>query len=329
MCGRRIVKAMKSMATNLTDGVFLIDSGMVRIGLAACYLVERGGRVAVIETGTRHSVPAIQSVMSQREIQPEQVDYIIATHVHLDHAGGVGLLMQELPDAKLIIHPKGARHMVNPAKLQAGATAVYGQEAFQEMYGDLIPVDESRIVIAEDGDEILLGGNTLTFLDTPGHANHHFCVWDQASQGFFTGDTFGIAYRELVVDGEPFIFPTTTPVQFDPEALKSSIRKLISKQPERMFLTHYGMVENPAQLAPQLLEQIDDYVRLVDESESACDDEESLHEAIHTRITDYTLARAVAHGCDRELAAETIAFDMGLNAQGLVVWSQRRGAANP
>ncbi|WP_439134030.1 MBL fold metallo-hydrolase [Pseudomaricurvus sp.] len=318
----------KSMTTELVRGVYLVDSGMVRIGLAACYVIERGGRVAIVETGTRYSVPGILSVMSQLGLQTEQVDYIIATHVHLDHAGGVGLLMQELPEAQLVIHPRGARHMIDPAKLQAGATAVYGEEAFQEMYGDLIPVDEARIVIAEDRDVLKLGGSTLEFLDTPGHASHHFCVWDEASNGFFTGDTFGIAYRELVVDGKPLIFPTTTPVQFDPEALKSSIQKLMSKQPERMFLTHYGMVENPAVLAPQLLEQIDDYVQLVDESEGIADDAESLHEAIHTRITDYTLARAIAHGCDRELAAETIEFDMGLNAQGLALWSQRRSAAN-
>lgn len=318
----------KGMATELVDGVFLIDSGMVRIGLAACYLVRRGDRTAIIETGTRHSVPAIMSVLSQLEIRAEQVDYVIATHVHLDHAGGVGLLMQELPDAQLIIHPKGARHMIDPAKLQAGTTAVYGEAAFQEMYGDLIPVDESRIRIAEDGDEILLGGKPLKFLDTPGHANHHFCVWDEVSKGFFTGDTFGIAYRELVLEGQPFIFPTTTPVQFDPEALKASIGKLISMKPERMFLTHYGMVEKPEQLAPQLLEQIDDYVALVMEIEKDMSDAEGLFESIQTRLTEYTLERAIAHGCERELAAETIAFDMGLNAQGLVVWSQRRSAAN-
>lgn len=318
----------KSMATELVDGVFLIDSGMIRIGLAACYLVRRGDRVAIVETGTRHSVPAIMSVLSHLGIQAEQVDYIIATHVHLDHAGGVGLLMQDLPDAQLIIHPKGARHMIDPAKLQAGATAVYGEAAFQEMYGDLIPVDESRIRVAEDGDEILLGGKTLKFLDTPGHANHHFCVWDEDSNGFFTGDTFGIAYRELVVENQPFIFPTTTPVQFDPQALKSSIGKLISMKPERMFLTHYGMVEKPELLAPQLLEQIDHYVALVKDIEQEVSDAEDLLESIQTRLSDYSLERAIAHGCDPELAAETIAFDMGLNAQGLVVWSQRRSAAS-
>lgn len=318
----------KGMATELVDGVFLIDSGMIRIGLAACYLVRRGDRVAIVETGTRHSVQAIMSVLSHLGIQAEQVDYIIATHVHLDHAGGVGLLMQDLPDAQLIIHPKGARHMIDPAKLQAGATAVYGEAAFQEMYGDLIPVDESRIRVAEDGDEILLGGKTLKFLDTPGHANHHFCVWDEDSNGFFTGDTFGIAYRELVVENQPFIFPTTTPVQFDPQALKSSIGKLISMKPERMFLTHYGMVEKPELLAPQLLEQIDHYVALVKEIEQEESDAEDLLESIQTRLSDYTLERAIAHGCAPELAAETIAFDMGLNAQGLVVWSQRRSAAS-
>ncbi len=313
----------------LVPGVTLLDSGMVRKELAACYILERNQRVAIIETGTRHSVPVILEYLRQRDIGQDQVDFVIATHVHLDHAGGVGLLMQTLPQAKLVIHPRGARHMADPGKLQAGATAVYGEAAYQEMYGDLIAVAEAQMIIAEDGDQLELGGEVLQFLDTPGHANHHFCVWDNASRGFFTGDTFGIAYRELVVDGQPFIFPTTTPVQFDPEALKASIAKLMTYQPERMFLTHYGMVEQPERLAPQLVEQIDDYVALVEAAESEVksvvgNQVGALTDAIHARLTDYTLQRAVAHGCDPQLAADTLAFDLGLNTQGLVVWSQRR-----
>lgn len=322
------------IANEVAQGVYLIDSGMIRIGLAACYLLERNGRFAIVETGTHHSVPSILTHLKERGVNFNQVDYVIPTHVHLDHAGGVGLLMQDLPYARLVIHPKGARHMVDPTKLQAGATAVYGEAAFQEMYGDLIPVDDSRIVIADDGDELLLGGETLKFVDTPGHANHHFCVWDAVTRSFFTGDTFGIAYRELMVDGQPFIFPTTTPVQFDPDALKASIGKLLAMQPKRMYLTHYGVVENPKALAPQLLEQIDAYVSLVDQAEAEVkksgaqgeQQEVMLLDAILTRLTDYTLKRAVAHGCETSVAAETIAFDMGLNAQGLVVWSARRAA---
>jgi glyoxylase-like metal-dependent hydrolase (beta-lactamase superfamily II) len=305
----------------LMDGITLIDSGMIREGLAACYALERDGRIAIIETGTRNSVPRILAWLADNSYGRDQVDYVIATHVHLDHAGGVGLLMQEIEGATLVIHPRGARHMAQPAKLQAGATAVYGEEAYQQMYGDLIPVSEDRMHIAEDGSTLTLGASTLTFLDTPGHANHHFCVHESVSNGFFTGDTFGIAYRELLVEGRPFIFPSSTPVQFNPEALKASIQRMLEFGTERMFLTHYGMVEEPAALALELYEQIDGYVAICDEVLAQMPEAGFERGAlIQERLTEFTLARALAHGCEEATAREHIAFDMGLNAQGLEVW---------
>lgn len=313
-----------SEVIELIGGVYLIDTTMIRPGLAACYLLVRDGRVAIVETGTRHSVPAILSALEQLNFSRDQVDYVIPTHVHLDHAGGVGLLMQELAAAQLVIHPRGARHMIDPSRLQAGSTAVYGEALYQELYGDLIAVPQERIIIADDQFELLLGQQTLVFYDTPGHADHHFCVFDSHSQSFFTGDTFGIAYQELVVDAKPFIFPTTTPVQFNPQALKASIARMMAQQPVQMFLTHYGMVKNPQDLAPQLEQQINDYVAICDAVDGHFEPGAARVAQLQQRLTDYTLKRASAHGCDAALAAQTIAFDMGLNAQGLEVWLTRR-----
>ncbi|RLU00956.1 MBL fold metallo-hydrolase [Ketobacter sp.] len=305
---------------DLGFGITRIDSGMIRPGLAALYLLQSGGECALVETGTHHSIPAIQALLQQRGIAPPQLKYIIPTHVHLDHAGGVGGLMQCFPDATLLVHPKGARHLVDPAKLKAGAIAVYGADQFARVYGDVIPVDADRVQAMEDGAQVNLGDRVLTFHDTPGHARHHFCVQDALSNGLFTGDTFGLAYPELATAAGPFIIPTTTPVQFDPQALQQSIKRLLALQPERMFLTHYGVVEHPAPLGSALIEQIGAYLEIA--ARARREPTEQWEPFLRQQLTDYTFARAGHHGCtlDTDALQRVLGMDMELNAQGLAVW---------
>jgi glyoxylase-like metal-dependent hydrolase (beta-lactamase superfamily II) len=292
--------------------------------MAACYVLKQDDEVMIIETGTKDTVPLILAFLKSHNIQLEQVKYVAVTHVHLDHAGGAGLLMQALPNATLVVHPLGARHMISPAKLQAGATAVYGEEEFERTYGDLLPIDENRILIADDNFVIKLGDRALTFIDTPGHARHHFCIFDSLSNGFFTGDTFGLAYQELATEQGPFIFPTTTPVQFDPDALKHSINRMISFNPDRMFLTHYGMVESPAKLAKSLIAQVDVLVDMA-LKHKALDSTERV-KAIEVELMDSLLAGLGNHGCklDTETKRQVLASDVLLNAQGLDVWLSRQ-----
>jgi glyoxylase-like metal-dependent hydrolase (beta-lactamase superfamily II) len=307
----------------LGDEITRIDSGMIRPGLAALYLMGSEGEYALVETGTHHSIPNVMTLLSKQAINPEQVKYIIPTHVHLDHAGGVGGLMELLPSATLLVHPKGARHMIEPAKLKAGATAVYGEQAFAEIYGDVIAVDSDRVQEMQDTDQVVLGARTLVFYDTPGHARHHFCVHDLLSNGIFTGDTFGLAYPDLTTSQGPFIIPTTTPVQFDPAELKNSIARLLALRPDKMYLTHYGVVAQPQQLAPVLLQQIDDYVALAEKARAQVPPAE-WEECLRQWLTDYTWQRAREHGCtqtDDELQV-ALGMDLRLNAQGLTVWLQ-------
>ena len=214
--------------SHLASGIFCIDTGLYRHGLAACYLVREGNRLAFIDAGTAHTVPALMELTVSLGLGPEQVDYVIPTHVHLDHAGGAGGLMSLCPNAQLVVHPKGAPHMIDPSKLTAGAVAVYGEAAFARDFGYLTPVAEERVIVAEDGQTLDLAGRTLTFIDTPGHANHHGCIFDARSHGFFTGDTFGISYRELDSADGPFLFAPTTPVAFDPDAWMESLDKLMA-----------------------------------------------------------------------------------------------------
>ena len=259
--------------------------------------------------------------MQQAGITPADIDLLIVTHVHLDHAGGAGLLMQQLPNATLVAHPRAAPHLIDPEKLIAGATAVYGEEEMQRSYGTLLPVPEARVRVVEDGETVMLAGRALECIDTPGHARHHHCIWDARSRSWFTGDTFGLSYRELDGPQGAFILPTTTPVQFEPQALKASIARMVGRAPEAMYLTHYGPVSDVPRLAQSLYEQIDAMVAIAD----ACDGRADRHRCIAAALSALYLERA--HAQQVPLADEDVlrllAMDVELNAQGLGVWLDR------
>lgn len=311
-------------ARSLPGGVYCLDTGFQRSQMAACYAIESDGRWAIIEAGTKDTVPIILSFLEEQGVAAEQVDFIIITHVHLDHAGGVGRLMEALGHAQLLVHEKGARHMIDPSKLQQGATAVYGEEEFQRTYGELLPVDERRVTVMKDDSDISLGQRRLHFIDTPGHADHHFCIYDEQTKGWFTGDTFGLAYKELDYDGKPFIIPTTTPVQFDPDKLKHSIQRLISNDPEVMYLTHFGEVSSPKKLAAQLLDQIDELVQI---SHKYADLDENMQvEGIYRELMALLLRKLEHHGSQLSLEEQKTILhtDVLLNAKGLYVYNKRR-----
>jgi len=307
--------------TDIGWGITQIDTGFHRDSMAACFLMQQGNEFAIIETGIRSTVTRVLDFLAERKIAREQVKYVIPTHVHLDHAGGVGLFMQKLPKAKLVIHPAGARHMINPEKLQAGAIAVYGKSVFQATYGDLMPVDEAKIISAPDNYALQLGERTLTFIDTPGHARHHFCIHDSSSKSVFTGDTFGLAYQELGTTERPFLFPTTTPVQFDPEAMKASLHKIMATKPNNLLLTHYGMIKASDEILAKMLAQIDDYVAIALKHR----DTENRQEYISSDLMTYLIERKRSQGLNfsDEKARSVLDSDISLNAQGLDVWLQR------
>jgi len=303
------------------DGISAIDTGFFRPLFDASHLIVENGRAAFVDVGTNHSVPRLLEALRAKNLTVAAVDYVILTHVHLDHAGGAGLLMSKLPNARAILHPRGARHMVDPSQLIAGATAVYGAEEIQRSYGELLPVPAERVDVANDGHVIALGGRELLCLDTPGHARHHFCVYDARSSAFFTGDTFGLSYREFDTDQGAFILPTSTPVQFEPDALKASIARMLGYQPKQMFLTHYSRVTDVERLARDLYEQIDAMVDIARRH--------AMSAARHARIAEdlaaLYIARARAHGVtfDDARIRDLLAMDIELNAQGLEVWLDR------
>jgi glyoxylase-like metal-dependent hydrolase (beta-lactamase superfamily II) len=316
---------------DLDHGITTIDTGYQRAELAASHLLVQDEHAAFVDVGTALSVPRLLAVLRAKEISREHVDYVIVTHVHLDHAGGAGALMRHLPNARLVVHPRGARHMIDPAKLIAGAAAVYGESAMRARFGEILPVPAERVIEAADEFVLSLAERPLRFLDTPGHARHHFCVVDETSRGIFTGDTFGLAYPQLHSTRGAFIFPTTTPVQFEPEALHASVDRLAGYGMEYLYLTHYGRVTDVPRLAEDLHHRIDALVNLALESNVAGEDRQQRllqgMEAILLRELD-------AHGVtlSREESLALMAMDLELNAQGLAVWLDRqpqgRGPSN-
>lgn len=305
---------------NFDHGIGAVDAFYDgRHGHSAIHVVSAGGLAAIVDTGTHYSIPLLVAALAQKGMMPEQVAYIIVTHVHLDHAGGAGEAMRCLPNAKLVVHPRGASHMTDPSKLVAGTVAVYGEEKTRALYGEIIPVDAERVIVAQDGFQLDFNGRRLVFLDTPGHARHHVCIYDETSGGVFTGDTFGISYREFDVGGLAFIFPAATPVQFDPAAAHASIVRLMALKPQAAYLTHYSRVTGLECLAADLHRRIDDFVAL---ALQATGTGEARHNALTEKLETYLLGQLSAHGCrlPRGEILQLLAGDIELNAQGLGVW---------
>jgi glyoxylase-like metal-dependent hydrolase (beta-lactamase superfamily II) len=305
----------------VTHGIHTIDTGFVRPRFDAAYLVVENGRGAFIDCGTNFAVPRMLAALDEAGISAAEVDWLILTHVHLDHAGGAGELIARLPNAKLVVHPRGARHMIDPSVLWAGASAVYGEAVMEQTYGRLRPIPADRVIEAPDGHVVELAGRPLRCIDTPGHARHHLTVYDERANACFTGDVFGLSYRDFDTANGPFILPTTSPVQFDPPALHASIERLLALQPDAMYLTHYGRVEDVERLAADLHVQIDAMVDLA----RAAHGKPDRHAVMMESLTDLYAARAAAHGwCHgRDALRQLLGMDIELNAQGLEVWLDR------
>ena len=304
-------------------GIYAVDSGYTGSGVAAIHLIEEGGRAALVDTGNNAALVHVEQALADTGLSPESVDYVLLTHIHLDHAGGAGAFMQAFPNARLVVHPRGARHMIEPSKLFAGVSAVYGPERAKALYGELIPVPAERVVEATDGLELSLAGRTIRVFDTPGHARHHVCYFDTASRSFFTGDTFGLSYRQLDVAGRPSIFPTTTPVQFEPDAMHASVARMEAEQPTAMYLTHYAQVTDVPRLAADLHRLIDAHVAIAELHAAAGDGRKAL---IENDIWELVGSEARRQGWTLPEAEwrKLLALDVELNAQGLDVWLQGR-----
>lgn len=304
------------------DGITLIDTGYIRPGLCAAWLVHGdGGRAALVDSGTATCVDRVLEAIDAAGVAREAVDWLLVTHVHLDHAGGAGPLMRALPNARLVVHPRGAPHMVDPSRLIASARAVYGEAMFERDHAGMLPVEEARVVVADDGHVVELDGRPLRCVDTPGHALHHYSVWDAATRSWFAGDAFGLAYREFDNRNGAFAVPTTSPVQFDPEQMKASIRRLVAADPVAIHIAHYATVTGCARLGDDLVALVDRLAQIAREADGRPD----RHLRIVERMRALFVERAIAHGIDDAQARvdAVLGGDIEINAQGLCAWLDR------
>jgi glyoxylase-like metal-dependent hydrolase (beta-lactamase superfamily II) len=308
--------------TRHPDGIYAVDAEYVRPGLAAAHIVEHRGRAAFVDVGTTRSVPYLLAALDRLGIARTAVDLLLLTHVHLDHAGGAGALMQALPNAKAVLHPRGAPHLIEPGKLIAGTRVVYGDELFDRLYADIIPIPAERVITSQDGDRVDLAGRPFELIHTPGHALHHQCFVDLDHAAVFTGDTFGLSYREFDTAQGAFIVPTTTPTQFDPDQLIASIDRIAGFRPAAAYLMHYSRVTDIPKLAGDLEVQIRQFVQIARRNS----DLPNLKGAIAKEMGELWRSLARKHGVqlpDARIDA-LLADDVDLNAQGLVVWLGRQ-----
>lgn len=279
-------------------------------------------QLTLVETGPSPSVPYIREGLSALGYSTDQVKYIILTHIHLDHAGGAGLLLEECPQATIVVHPKAARHLIDPSRLIAGAKAVYGQK-FDELFDPIIPVPQERVLIRSDGEKLEIGPScTLEFLDTPGHANHHFSIYDPISNGMFTGDTAGVYYRPLKREGIDFFLPSTSPNQFDPDATLHSIARYRERQLDRLYFGHFGMTQEVEEAYRQVAEWLPVFVA---EGERTL--AEGLgHEELCERLLSLVSESLFSLGIERHHEIFTIIrLDLSVCAMGIVDYLQKRG----
>lgn len=311
------------------DGIYIIETYYLnRTDFAACYLMEDKGEVAVIETNTNHAVPFILGTLDQLGLSKEQVKYVILTHIHLDHAGGTGELMKHLPGAKLILHPRGRKHMMNPEKLIESVKAVYGETKYKELYGDIVPVPKGRVQIANDGDGFRLGGRDLQVFDLRGHAKHHLVVLDKKTRAVFSGDNFGVGYPRLEFGKFRLVFPSTSPTQFEPDKALETYQKIVDLDPSRILLTHYGVLEDIEGTHPQLNSWIEFSVEIAEKGYAQGYRDSKLADILEREI--WTYFEKIVTGTRGEKLSpgekEWLELDTGINAQGLVHYIQERNS---
>jgi glyoxylase-like metal-dependent hydrolase (beta-lactamase superfamily II) len=313
------------MITHRYDrGIYAIDAEYLMPLFDAVHLIVHEGRAAFVDSGTAHSVPAMLAALDELGVKRDQVDWLLLTHVHLDHAGGAGQLMRELPNAKAVVHPRGAPHMVDPRKLIEASIAVYGRELYDQLYGELLPIEQARVVSSVEGQRFALGGREFEILHTPGHALHHQTFFDHGSQSVFTGDTLGLSYRVFDVDGRAFAIPTTSPSQFDPVQLVDSIRRILARRPEAAFLTHYARIEDLERIGGDLLHMIEAHVATALSHEGV--PVEAARPAIRAALKEIFVRELRQFGstADDETIEHWLGGDLDLNTDGLLAWLARR-----
>lgn len=310
----------EKLPIRIDDRIELIDGFDLGLPERTGTYVIKEEALTLIETGPSPSVEHIKQGLTSLGFSLDEVHYIIVTHVHLDHAGGAGLLLEECPNAQVVIHPRGSRHLADPSKLIKGAQAVYG-ESFSDLFDPIVPIPEERLLEKGEGDTLAIGENcTLEFLDTPGHAKHHFSIYDPISNGLFTGDTVGIKYEPLIDDGVNFYLPSTSPNHFDPEAMHASIKRVRHMNVSRIYFGHFGMTLTVDEALDQVSEWLDVFVA---EGEKVMRQGKT-HVELARDLLDHVQSYLQSLGVDDDHEVYTfLKLDMEVSSMGIIDYLQK------
>ncbi|MFL8935650.1 MBL fold metallo-hydrolase [Rossellomorea oryzaecorticis] len=291
-------------------------------GRTGSYIIHEES-LTIIETSASPSIPYLKKGLSKLNIKLEDIQYIILTHIHLDHAGGAGLFLEECPSATIVVHPKGYRHLNDPSRLAAGAKAVYGDD-FERLFSPIKPIPKERMVVKGHGDTLRLSETcTLTFYDTPGHAKHHFSIYDPVSEGMFTGDTCGIQYR---TEGKSFYLPSTSPNQFSPGDMKDSIQFFKGKDLKRIYFGHYGMSEEPAHALSEVEVWLDQFMAMAETVFSSNASFNENVEKLSIELFNMVKTSFFRSGADPDHPMfNLLKLDMKVSAMGIVDFLTKKG----
>ena len=294
----------------------------------AAYLRIAGDECAFIEAHTSHALPKLLAALETAGKKPAQVRYLVVTHAHLDHAAGASAVLAACPNATLVAHPRAAKNLIDPARLIAGATQVYGAERFAKLYGTIDPIPQERVKTLADGESIELGGAKLEALHTAGHAWHHFAVDDPTLSTVYTGDTFGLVYPALQ-RGLRFALATTSPTGFHAAEARKSVDRILGLYRDAACLTHFDEVRDLAECGRQIHGWIDRSEQWVSEGVASSLTGKELEVAISSKLRAAIAADTSARGLELTAADwELLALDIELNGQGLAyaVEEQRKPA---
>lgn len=307
---------------NRIHTIDLFDLGVAK--RTGCYVIQEE-KLTIVETGPSPSVKYIKEGLEKLGYTLEDLQYIIVTHIHLDHAGGVGLLLRECPNAKVVVHERGARHLIDPKRLAAGARGVYGEQ-FQELFEPIVPVYEDQVIIKKEGETLTIGENcTLEFWNTPGHSNHHLSIYDPISHGIFSGDTVGIRYEQLASEGFDFYVPSTSPNQFNPTAMLASINRMKALDLDVLYFGHYGHTENVKDAFQQVEMWLPIFVEEAREVHEEGGDYGILRDRLFAEVHNYLQSKGIS---DDHLVYGLIQLDMTISAMGLIEYVMKENSSS-
>jgi glyoxylase-like metal-dependent hydrolase (beta-lactamase superfamily II) len=302
-------------------GITGVDTRMAgRTRLTSAYLLE-GPEPALVETGPTTSVEAVTEGLRSLGLGPDQLAHIVVTHIHLDHAGGVGRLSGHFRRATIWVHDRGAPHLADPRKLVASAGRVYGEERLRSLFGPVDPVPTDRLRSLSDGDKVELVGRTLEVMYTPGHASHHIALVDSLSGAVFTGDALGIHLPDARV-----LRPATPPPDIDLEAGIESIERIRSRAESLLLFSHFGPVTEVDELCSIAVSRLRRWAEIVRDALDQTDDLDRITKILEQQTaSEFDQARKAGVDIDME-RYETLS-SMRMNAEGLVRYWKKRGEA--